>query len=411
MPVNLANILLNSNRLKPKQFLIILSTFAVVAVFVSKKLIVNAYNITSNTAQYNENLKPQIREESVKAVNNSNGACGLPVVVYEDTQNCSGGGSVEVDFGERNGGRETGTVVYSKDLSLKISKITVPLGVLSGTGIGNTNISLTRDSYILPAASSMFVDRHEDIGRAPGSEKVSVVEYETWATKGELSFSELEERSQESEVVVDEYIPSNTTNCASCSTNSDKSEKIGKLVNDRTLSPGHSGNIEAKIPVLMCKDEDSISVNPTGVGCIDEEFSILKRVTAIFSGSDWQQCNEVEYDDEGNIISDGKCIDIENVVLDLSGIFENTNTAYKKIVDTQMAPNNSYDCEMSITFPAWVEIDGKGIYKISAKMNVPYECWRKSQEFDDIKSETPKGIVMKAFLKYIEELKRDSVKF
>jgi hypothetical protein len=398
-------------RLQPKQFLIILVLFAICSAFVSRKVLVRAYSVDSNIEQSSETLQPRLREEEVRAVNSSNGVCGTPVILYEDTQNCSGGGNVDVDFGERNGGRRRGTVVYSKDLSLKVSKITIPLGILSGTGLPNTNIKISKDSYILPAASSLFVDRHEDVNRAPGTEKVETVEYDTWATKGEISFSELDEPSQESQVVVDEYVPSNTEECSTCSTNSDNSEKIGDLVNNRTLPPGHSEDVESKVTLLMCKDEDSISVNPKGVACVDEEFSILKQVTAIFSGSDWEKCNKVEYDDEGNLISDGRCIDIENVVLDLSGIFENSNTAYKKIVDTQMYPNSGYNCEMSVTFPAWVEIDGKGIYKISAKMNVPYECWRKSQEFDDTDSETPTDRGLKAFIKYVEELNRESIKF
>jgi hypothetical protein len=287
----------------------------------------------------------------------------------------------------------------------------MPLGILSGTDIPTTNIQLKEDQYILPAASSLFVNRHEDVARPPDTQKVSAVEYETWATKGEISFSESEEPSQESQVVVDEYTQSNTEECATCSTNSDKSEKIGKLVRDRNLPPGHSADISTEVPLLLCKDEDSISVDPDGIACIDEEFSILKQVTAIFSGSDWEQCNKVEYDEEGNLISDGRCIDIEDVQLDLSGIFENTNSAYERIVDNHMSPGSGYDCELSVSFPAWIEIDGKGIYKISAKMNVPYECWRKSQEFDDTESETPPDIGIKAFIKYIETLSRDLVKF
>lgn len=397
-------------QLQPKQLLILLTTFALLSVFLSKKLLVKAYHFNTQIQQTNETLQPLLRKDEVKAVSNNN-ICGSPVVIFEETQNCSGGGSVDVDFGERNGGKRSGTVVYSKDLSLKVSKITIPLGILSGTDIPDSNIKLSKDSYILPGASSMFVDRHEDVGRAPTSAKITAVEYDTWATKGQVSFSELDEPSQEAKIVVDEYVPSNTQDCATCSTNSDKSEKIAEVVNNRTLPPGHSKNIEAKLPVLMCKGEDSISVDPKGVGCIDEDFSILKQVTAIFSGSDWQQCNEIEYDDEGNMISDGRCIDIENVELDLSGIFQNTNATYKKIVDVQMYPNSGYNCEQSVTFPAWVEIDGKGIYKITAKMNVPYECFRKGQEFDDTESETPSSRVIEAFIRYIEELKRDSIKF
>lgn len=402
---------MRSKRLKPKQFLILLIFFALASVFLSQKVIVNAYNIAFNTAQIDEILIPKVREET-KAVESSNTVCGTPVVVYEDTQNCSGGGSVDVDFSESNGGRKQGTVVYSKDLSLKISKITIPLNILSGSDIPSTNIEITKgNKYILPSASSMFVDAHENVGRIPGEEKVSVVEYETWATTGEVLFSEVEESSQKSQVVVDEYVLSNTKECAICSTNSDKSEKIGGLVNSRSLSPGHSNDIESKVPILMCKDEDSIEVDAKGVGCIDEEFSILKRVTAIFSGSDWEKCNEVEYDEEGNIISDGRCIDIENVVLDLSGIFENTNMAYEKIVDDHTAPGSEYTCEMAVTFPAWVEIDGKGIYKISAKINVPYECWRKNQEFDDTDSETPSSVKITEFVRYLEGLNMGAIKF
>jgi hypothetical protein len=387
--------------------------FASLSVFISKKIFVRAYSVDSNVEQSNETLQPKLREDEIRAVSNSNGVCGTPVVLYEGTENCSGGGTVDIDFGERNGGQRSGTLVYSKDLSLKISKITIPLGILSGTDIPNTNIKLSKDSYILPGASSMFVDRHEDVGRAPGSDRVPVVEYDTWATKGQVSFSELGEPSQEAQIVVDEYVPSNTENCATCSTNSDKSEKIAEVVKNRMLPPGYNGNeIETEVSVLMCKGEDSISVNPTGVGCIDEDFSILKRVTAIFSGSDWQQCNEIEYDEEGNIISsDGRCIDIEDVELELNGIFAETNKTYKNIVDIQMPPNSGYNCEQSITFPAWIEIDGKGIYKVSAKMNVPYECWRKNQEFDDIDSETPSGRGVDSFIRYIEELNRESIKF
>jgi hypothetical protein len=403
--------MLNSKRIQPKQFLLLLILFASLSVFISKKLFVKAYTLDSAVNQYNDTLQPRLREDEVKAVNNSDGVCGSPVVVYEGTQNCEGGGTVDVNFSENNGGRRNGTVVYSKDLSLKISKITIPLGVLSGTDIGSTNISIDNDNYILPAASSMFTDKHEDVVRAPTTAKVDSVEYETWATVGQVSFSELDEPSQESEVVVDEYVPSNTEECATCSTNPDKSEKIGEVVNNRTLPPGHSENIEANLPVLMCKDENSISVTPQGVGCIDEGYSILKRVTAVFSGSDWEQCNAIEYDEEGNIISDGRCIDIENVELDLSGIFQNTNTAYKKVVDAQMYPGSGYNCELSLSFPAWVEIDGKGIYEVSAKINVPYECWRKSQEFDDTDSETPSDRGLKAFIEYIEDLNRDSINF
>lgn len=411
MPVKLYSQALKNKRLQPKEFLILLILFASFSVFLTRRLFVRTYRLDSNIEQSRESIQPQLRITEVKAANNSDEVCGSPVVVYEGTQNCSGGGNVQVDFGERNGGRRNGTVVYSKDLSLKISKITMPLGVLSGTEIPNTNISITEDDYILPAASSLFVDGHEDVGRLPGSPKAEAVEYDTWATVGQVSFSELGEPSQESQVVVDEYVPSDTEECATCSTNSDKSEKIGELVKNRTLSPGHSRDVEATLPVLMCQDEESISISPTGVACIDEEYSILKRVTAIFSGSDWEQCNELEYDEEGNLISDGRCIDIENVVLDLSGIFENTSAAYKKIVDSQMHPDSGYNCELSLTFPAWVEIEGKGIYKISAKINVPYECWRKSQEFDDTNSETPSDRGLKAFIKFVEGLNRDFIKF
>jgi hypothetical protein len=402
---------LETKKLQPKQFLFLLIAFALMSVFFSEKLFVKAYSLETSISQFNDNLQPLLREEEVRAAESSQGVCGSPVVIYEDTQNCTGGGSVDVDFSENNGGSRSGTYVYSKDLSLKVSKVTIPLGILSGTDINSTNLSLKNDSYILPASSSMFTDTHEDVGRAPSRPKVEAVEYDIWATKGEVSFSELEEPSQESNVVVEEYVPSNTEECATCSTNPDKSEKIGKLVNDRTLPPGHSEDVEAYLPVLMCKDEDSISVTPKGVACIDEGYSVLKRVTAIFSGSDWEQCNQPQYDEEGNLISDGKCINIEDVILDLSGIFENTNAAYKKIVDSQMNPDSGYNCEMSLSFPAWVEIDGRGIYKVSAKINVPYECWRKSQEFDDTNSETPSDLGLKAFIKYIESLGRDSVNF
>lgn len=398
--------------IKPKQFLILLVLFGFISISISKKIQIKEYNITSNTAQISETLEPKIREDEVKAVSNNNGICGSPVVIYDDNQNCLGGGSVDIDYSENNGGRKSGTMVYSKELSLKVSKVTIPLGVLSGSDIPTTNIKLTKDSYLLPSASSLFTDRHEDVRRAPFTSKVVAVEYDTWATKGKVSFSELDEPSQEANIVVDEYAPSNTERCATCSTNPDKSEKIAKVVNDRSLPPDQNGEVEAQLPVLMCKGEDSVTVNPTGVSCIDEEYSILKRVTAIFSGSDWEECNKVEYDDEGNIISDGRCIDIEDIVLDLSGIFENTNTAYKQIVDSQMHPGNNYNGELALTFPAYVEIDGRGIYKVSAKINVPYEYWRMSQEFDDIEeNETPTSAGIKAFIKYTEALNRGTVKF
>jgi hypothetical protein len=403
---------LKNKQLHPNKLLILLICFALFSIFLTKKVLIKEYSIDNNIAQYNENLQPLLREDEVKAAENSNQVCGSPVVVYEGTENCAGGGSVDVDFSENNGGRRSGTVVYSKDLSLKVSKITIPLGILSGSDIPNTNLRITTDEYMIPAASSLFVDKHEDVRRSPDTEKVKYTEYDTWATKSNVSFTELGESSQESQVVVDEYVPSSTQECASCSTNSDRSEKIGKLVNDRTTVPQYEKDIETKLPVLMCKDENSISVEADGVACIDEEFSVLKQITAIFSGSDWQQCNEIEYDDEGNIISDGRCIDIENVVLNLDGIFQNTNQAYENIVNRQISPYSEYNCEMSITFPAWIEIDGKGIYKVSAKMNVPYECWRMSQEFDDTEGdETPTDAGLKAFMKYIESLNRDSVKF
>lgn len=402
---------MKDKRLKPKNFLLLLITFSLFCVFVTRRVILREYVIFANTRQSFENLQPRRREEEVHSVTDMEGLCGTPVTIYEDIENCQGGGAVEVDFAERNGGTRSGNLVYSKDLSLKISKITIPIQILSGTDIPNTNITIKEDEYILPGASSLFVDRHEDVGRFPGRDRLEVVEYETWATVGELSFSELGEPSQRSELIVDEYVETKTPDCASCSTNSDRSEQIGELVNNRTLFPGHSISIESKVPVLMCKDEDSIYVDAKRVACIDEQFSFLKRVTAIFSSARWEQCNKVEYDEEGNLISDGRCIDMESVVLDLSGIFSNTNAGYKKIVDKQLYPASGYDCEMSLTFPAWVEVDGKGIYRISAKMNVPYECWRKSQEFDDTDKKTPSRRSIEALIEYIEILNRDVSKF
>jgi hypothetical protein len=404
---------LKQHRLEPKQFLILLTLFGVVSIYITRKPFLKEYLVNTNTQQSFENLQPQLREDDVKASTSSNGVCDTPVTIYEGIDNCEGGGEATVDFGRNNGGQTLGSTVYSKEnLSIKISKITMPVGFLSGSDIPNTNITITKDSYILPSASSMLVDRHEDVGRYPGKEKVPTVVNATWAT--DTSVIVEDDTRQNANTVVDTYVPSNTTACATCSTNSDKSEKIGKIVYERTLSPGHTTSEENENQiVLMCKNDTSVPIDAKGFTCIDEEYSILKKVSsAAIKVADWLQCSKVEYDDEGNLISDGKCYDTEDIVLDLSGIFENTTNAYKKAVDSNLYPGNDYNGERSIIFPAWIEIDGKGIYKISAKMNVSQlEYWRKTQEFDDVESETPSSASFQAYWKYIEGLNRNTVKF
>jgi hypothetical protein len=97
---------LKNKQLHPNKLLILLICFALFSIFLTKKVLIKEYSIDNNIAQYNENLQPLLREDEVKAAENSNQVCGSPVVVYEGTENCAGGGSVDVDFSEITEGEE-----------------------------------------------------------------------------------------------------------------------------------------------------------------------------------------------------------------------------------------------------------------------------------------------------------------
>ena len=397
--------------LQPKQLLLLLSIFGILSVLVTKNIFVKEYNVEVNAQQSFENLTPQKKTASVKA-STSNNVCGEPVVVYTDGENCSGGGSTTMDVSSNAGGTNRGSVIYSDDLQLVISKITIPTNLLSGSDIPNTNLILRNDDYVLPAASSMLTEHHAEVGRAPGESVDTGVVYDTWASKGSTKFAELDENSNEVEVVVDEYVPSNTQACATCSTNPDRSNTIGETVLARQSIPGHTTTEEDEGQIiLMCKDENSIKVDANGLTCIDEEYSVLKKVTAMFSVDDWYECSRIEYDEEGNQITDGKCINTEDIVLDLSSIFGNTNEAYARGVANNTYPGSDYNGELSIIFPAWVEIKGEGIFKVSAKITVPYEYYRQMNAFDDTESETPSRNQYNAFIKYVEGLDRPITSF
>jgi hypothetical protein len=398
---------LKKSGLKPKTFLFLLLLFSVVSVYIVNRITVKQYSVISSIQQSYENLEPQLREENISNATN-NGVCGTPVTLYEGTDNCDGGGGINIDFSQRNGGRRSGVQV-TKDTKIKISKIVFPVEILSGTDIPNTNLTFKKSEISLPSSSAIVSNRLQTVGNYPGQSNVEGALYETWGTVAEVK-SEGEVTNKVT-AVFNKYIQNNTRACAECSTNSDQSEKTAEVVNDRSSIPGHSTNQELETVILMCKDENSISVDAKEISCIDEEFSIVKRITAIFSSSDWEDCNKVEYDEDGNIISTGQCIDIENVVLDLSGIFEQSNEMYGRAVSSAMYPGRNYNEEVIHTFPAWIDVDGKGIFKVSAKMNVPYEAWRMYNSYDDIESETPSSNALKAYLKWIEGLNRDSVSF
>lgn len=398
---------MGNTRLKPKNFLLLLTLFGVLSVYGVRKLSLKEYTVNTQIEQSSENLQPQLRDETVKSATN-NGVCGTPVTLYDGTDNCDGGGSVSIDFSTNNGGRRSGVQV-TKDTSIKISKIVFPAQILSGTDIPNTNLTFKKNEISLPSSSAIMPTRLQTVGNYPGQAVVEGTVYETWGTTAEVEAEG--EVTNRVTAVFDKYVRSNTQACATCSTNSDQSEKTAEVVNDRSSLPGHSTNEGLDTLILMCKDENSISIDANELSCIDEEYSIIKRITAVFNTTDWEECNKVEYDEEGNLVSNGKCIDIENIVLDLSGIFEQSNETYSKAANTGIYPGRNYSSELTLTFPAWIDIDGRGIYKVSARINVPYEAWRMYNTYDDIESETPSSNALKSYLKWVEGLNRDSATF
>jgi hypothetical protein len=383
-------------RIKPISFLLIISAFALFCIALSNSFKINQYNFV---VLANQELSPQRYQSPTSVGGASSNICGTPITIYEDTLSCPQSSVTEIDFGQRNGGGKSGQIVVSKNLQAKVYSISKPTTLLSGSDIPNTAPVLRKDSLMLPSADTFFSEKHFNYGKYPGQD-TPTHQAAPYASDYELKFGEADAISQKGNYIEDEYRVSNTQACASCKSDPTSSNMYAQTLRKRTEYP-NQGYTNTPTASLACATPNSISVNSLRLACIDEKVSLLTRLTSFFTDTSWIECNKVEYDEEGRLISDGRCIDTKDITLELDGIFEETNTTYKKMVHTTKSPKESveYNGEIKYVFPAKIQVDGR-IYSINASINAPAEYYRNASAVSNIPGDTVSAQLYNAFIKF-----------
>ncbi len=241
---------------------------------------------------------------------------------------CERKGSGKVDY---KGGSLSGEMVH-KNSEVALVEVVVPLELLSGSEVKDSNRKLTSTTPVYKAAGEQIDEKVSNVLLYPGQqigEYKPAVQDKSFSFDSSTAFEQKSEDSSSSkgEVVVDKKIVNACEHCKNKSNvNPDKSNKISSFMLDILYRiPGEKAKVDEADVIESCSENDRFEEwkNNKHVACVANLATIVVTLVKQISSSTWNECNGVpQYDENGNIIPPSEdCIYPENIVVKMSSVF------------------------------------------------------------------------------------------
>jgi len=363
-----------------------------------------------------ENFTKQV----LAASDSSSNSCKEALVNYQTQAVCEQTGKKDMNY--ENGDRG-GDGYVRRDSSIVLSKVTIPLVLMSGSEtVKDSNRRITKETpNIYKPAGEQF---DEDIANVmlPPTKQISTER--PWIVKKAFSsFYQLffkqkaDQPSSEGKLVVHNYLQNK---CESVGNDSnvtpDKSNKISEFLIDTTRAPNEKATADTSKMVQACSGADKfIDIDKTEyTACqLNVVEKLLIKIKQQFSGGEWDACHET-VDENGNTVPpEGDCMRIEDIVIKISSAFGSdeecldgvcTNAYMLKRENLMLSPSDASKNKGKTYFttPCMAIVEGAGEVEVKCAWDLSYLLReRKINEYDDIGSEsTPSE---DAYIKFLQE--------
>ena len=268
-------------------------------------------------------------DESVLGVGSTQGyQCSNKAATYIKSQSvCERASSETVMFG--NNIAEVVGLKVSVKANIVLTKVTVPLELLSGVEVADSNRLITSKTPTLKAAGEQIDEMSANVLLPPGKQ---IDSYKGWEADKpfqfdfKTAFANLDEDdfSQESQIRVDRKLSNECEDCNNASNvNPDKSNKMSEFMLDSIYRyPGEKATVEQEELIEKCGDKDQFYTwegnwDACTLGVVAKNFERIKNLLSEDALSNWLECNPV------NPLSWNKeeCIAIEDVVIIMASPF------------------------------------------------------------------------------------------
>lgn len=275
-----------------------------------------------------EKIPEGTEKPSVLAAGSNSNQCSQAVTKIDSLSVCSRSGSDEVDYkkGSRSGERVsvTSTVI--------LTKVTMPLELLSGSDVKDSNRKLTSRTPIYKPAGEQIDDRTANALLIPGSniqEEEEFVVDRPFSTKYSLAFGQKPDvSSEEGEIVVDKKLVNKCEHCNNKSNvNPDKSNRISEfMLNSLYKTPGESTESKkepGEIEQCPANEENFIEWPSSRDACSFHLFRSPVTIAKSILEGIWSECNgPVKLDEDGNPLPRSEtCVYAEDIVVIMSSPF------------------------------------------------------------------------------------------
>ena len=408
------------DKLKPIFLLLVMTVTTLGIVFV-----VNQFKDTSKYVKPVEGAKEvRIVENSAALVNNSDttvaqrvsedsegivlstqatNSCAQAIIKIQSYSVCSRSGSAEEDY--KSGTRSGDTV--SKNSTVKLIEVTIPLELFSGSNVKDSNRKITSTTPVYKPAGEQIDEKVANVMLPPGTEineyKASVKD-RPFSTPYSTAFGQkADTNSEEGEVVVDKKIVNNCEHCRNKSNvNPDKSNKISEFMKDSLYrAPAEKAQVKASDAIESCSNEDKFVewTNTNRKACALSTITVAIELIKSIPESIWSECKGTpRYDENGNLIPRSEdCIYPEDIIIKMSSAFGSdrecpdgvcTNSYMNTRNKVAMAPVDSsgYTDKVYYTTTCKVIIEGK-VYTVKCAWDMSHLYKeRKFSEYDDFPS-------------------------
>lgn len=406
------------DKLKPIFLLFVMTVSSLGIVFV-----VNQFKDTSKYVKPVEGaLEVKIVENSTALVNNSDttipqkvsednqgivlsteatNSCAQAIIKIQSYSVCSRSGTAEEDY--KTGNRSGNTV--SKNSTVKLIEVTIPLELFAGSDVKDSNRKLTDTTPINLSAGNMFDDKIANGQLPPG---VQISEYKPSVKNRPFSMpysTAFEQKaninSEEGEVVQDKKLGG--YKCEHCKNESNvtphRTNQLSTFMVDILYrTPGEKNQVKAEDAIESCSDKDDFIEwnNNNRKSCALSTVTVAVELIKSIPESIWSECKGgVKYDQNGNPIPPSEdCIFPEDIIIKMTSGFGSdrecpdgvcTNKYMNTRNNVALAPIDANKTNKQyFTTACKVIIEGK-VYTVKCAWDMSHLYKeRKFSEYDDL---------------------------
>jgi len=380
---------------------------------------VEAYTIEDTTVPSEVKFEEKETEEDVLGVTGGVFICGGgDFTEIESTSTCQMEASVGIKYTEDMGAFEIGAGLVAVDADIVLAKVTVPLELLSGVEVADTNRQITSQTPTLKPAGEQISEKTANILLPPGQQ---IDEYKEWDSDKPFSFDYItaffeksDSPSEENKMGVETELKNKCAEYDNASNvNPDKSNTISEFMYDSVYRyPGEKDNITEEEVIEECSDSDTYTqwsgeYNACRLNYVATKIQQVHRIT------DWYTLLTTFLKCKFADANDPECIYPEDIVVIMESPFGSdkdciegtacTNAFMKRRAEVVLAPGSDLGGKQYYLTPCQAFVEGRATeVTISCAWDMSHLFKeRKFNEYDDVPSidSTPTDEEYKEFLR------------